>query len=146
MIAKLTEKGFYENAVFGDFDKADVAATYLEFLIGEIRDGRINSAISLIRRAMRLYPPFKDDCFESLYELYTEFPKEFKIYFYKNPDAFDYLGLSIKFSEKNDFNDSRYYFKEALKLKPDILETGIKSHDRYLNKGIAKVADFLNKN
>ncbi len=142
VIAELKREGFYKDAVFGDFNKADIAGCYMEFASIEIREGRIGPAINAAKRAMRLYPPYKEWCFESLYEMGNKFPEEFKAEFIKNSDAFDCLGLSLAFYEKGDLDNAKYYFKEAVRLKPDIIEAAKEQKDRYLSDGLDKASNF----
>lgn len=145
VISQLQKEDFYKDTVFGEFDKGDTAETYLEYAVEQIREGHIGLAIDSIRRAMHLYPPYQEECFEYLYAIYTDHPKDFNVELLNKSDAFDYLGLSLKFYEKGDFAKAKYYFQEAVGLKPDIVEVAKSKRDHYLSSRLDKVGDFYFK-
>lgn len=118
---------------------------YLAYAQEAIRSGDIGLAIETFKRAMRLYPPYQEECFEYLYAIYTDHPKDFNVELLNKSDAFDYLGLSLKFYEKGDFANAKYYFQEALKLKPDIVEVVKAKRDPYLSSRLDKAGDFYFK-
>lgn len=144
VITRLKKEGFYQNAVFGEFDKGGLAELYLGYAEEAIRSG-IGLAIETVKRAMRLYPPYQEDSFEELYKIYTDSPTSFNTEFLKRADAFDCLGLSLKFYEKRNFAKAKYYFQEALRLKPDILKVAKEKRDHYLSNRLNKARDFYVK-
>lgn len=145
LISQLQKEGFYKDAIFGEFDKVDVAGIYLYYAEGQIKNGRIVLAIETIKRAMRLYPPYQEDAFEYFYKIHMNYPASFNTEFLKSADAFDCLGLSLKFYEKGDFTKAKYYFQEAVRLKPDIIEAVKEEKDSYLNIRLNKALDFFNR-
>jgi len=143
IIVELKKKGFYEDVIFAEYDKGVVASAYLGYSVRELGSGHVISAIDATRKAFHLYPPCREGCFEHFYEIYTKFPRQFEEEFIKNSDAFDRLELSLKFYEKGDLDNSKYYFKQALKLKPDISELAKKQKNSYLTTRLDKAFDFL---
>jgi len=145
VILELKKNGFYKNVVFGDYDKADFAEAYFGIGSVELSVGHIDSAIRLIRRALHTYPPAQEVFLDALSNIYINFPGEFKAEFIKDPDAYDYLGLSLLFFERKNFNNSKDCFKEALRLKPDIIEILKRENESYLSYRSEKVNELLNR-
>lgn len=120
IILKLKQEGFYnKKALFGGFDKYDVAGCYLEYAEEEAKAGNLETSIAALKRAVDLDPFLWDNDLMKLYNIYST-RKNFNEVFMKNPDANLILGLSLICYEKKDLESARYYFKEAIKIDPRI--------------------------
>lgn len=142
VIERLRAGGFYDQAVRGDFDKGDLAEAYFESTGNELRNGRIDTAIIMLRRAMELYPPEEERGFTSFRDLRLEYPGAFEKEFLVLARPYELLGLGLRLAEDGNRDAAAFYIREARRRDPGVLSGEAALKSGYIRPRLESVKAF----